>query len=407
MRIALVTDYYLPTLGGVQTAVKSLREALTRVGLEVTVFCPLAQPSDDPSIVALPTSRVFQPDGYPFTWPPRDAATLLRREFAARRIDVVHTHSEMFAALAGVRAARELGIPVVHTMHGRVDVYTTSVLPLPGVTVPLLAALHSRQISHRGLQVRADSPYTATLPARRMWRLLLAQSRASDHVIVPSTHFARKLTEQGVQTPLSIVSNGLEQSVLDRIGTPTRRRLDPGQTLRLLWVGRLSPEKRPAVIADAARSFAPDVSVDVYGDGLSRRSIERMGTPLVLHGAVPQQEVLDAMGASHLLVSSSYGFDNQPMVMLEAAASGLPVLFCDPDLGEVVPPGGGFLTDTPDAAGIAALVSRLQREPASITAASAAMIHGRRQVAQRVDPVIEVYGSAITAAGRRGIPRHR
>jgi len=396
MRIALVTDYYLPTLGGVQTAVKSLREALTRAGHEVAVFCPLAQPSADPSIVALSTSRAFRPDGYPFTWPPRDAAALMRREFIERRIDVVHTHSEMFATLAGVRAARDLGLPIVHTMHGRVDVYTTSVLPLPRVTVPLLAALHARHISHRGLRVRPDSPYTATPAARSMWRLMLAQSRASDHVIVPSTHFARKLTQQGVQTPISVVPNGLEPSVLDRIGAPLERRLSPGETLRLVWVGRLSPEKRPAVLADAARTFARDVAVDVYGDGLSRRSIERRGTRLALHGSVSQQEVLDAMRASHLLVSSSYDFDNQPMVMLEAAASGLPVLFCDPDLGEVVPPGGGFLTGTPDAAGISALVAKIRREPHLITAASAAMIRGRAQIEQRVDPIIAVYESAMS-----------
>ncbi len=397
MRIALVTDYYLPTLGGVQTAVKSLRESLTRAGHEVTVFCPLLRASEDPSIVALPASPVFRPDGYPFTWPPRGARELLRRELAERRVDVVHTHSEMFAALAGVRAARDLGLPVVHTMHGRVDVYTTSVLPLPRVTVPLLAALHAAQISHRGLRVRADAPYTATSPARRMWRLMLAQSRASDHVIVPSTHFARKLTRQGVETPVTVVPNGLEQSVLDRIGAPLERRLTRADTLRLLWVGRLSPEKRPAVIADAARSFGPDVSVDVYGDGLSRRSIERMDAPLTLHGSVSQQEVLDAMRASHLLVSTSYDFDNQPMVMLEAAASGLPVLLCDPDLGEVIPPGGGFVADTPDAEGITALVARLRSRPEAITAASAAMIRGRDRIGQRVDPVIAVYESAMSS----------
>jgi glycosyltransferase involved in cell wall biosynthesis len=113
-------------------------------------------------------------------------------------------------------------------------------------------------------------------------------------------------------------------------------------------------------------------------------------------GPVSQQEVLDAMRASHLLVSSSYDFDNQPMVMLEAAASGLPVLFCDPDLGEVEPPGGGFLADTPDAAGISALVAKIRREPHLITAASAAMIRGRAQIEQRVDPIIAVYESAMS-----------
>ena len=32
VRIALVSDYYLPTLGGVQTVVKAHREALTEAG---------------------------------------------------------------------------------------------------------------------------------------------------------------------------------------------------------------------------------------------------------------------------------------------------------------------------------------------------------------------------------------
>jgi glycosyltransferase involved in cell wall biosynthesis len=112
---------------------------------------------------------------------------------------------------------------------------------------------------------------------------------------------------------------------------------------------------------------------------------------------VSQQEVLDAMRASHLLVSTSFDFDNQPMVMLEAAASGLPVLLCDPDLGEIIPPGGGFVADTPDAAGVSALVARLRSRPEAITAASAAMIRGRARIGQRVDPVIDVYESAMNS----------
>ena len=395
MHIALVTDYYAPTLGGVQTAVRALAESLRAAGHEATVFCPLAGPSPDDGVVALPVSGSFRPDGYPFAWSPRRVTAALRDGFARRGVDVVHTHSEMFAALGGIRAAGDLGLPVVHTMHGRVDVYTASTLPLPGVTTALLARLHARQVSHAGLRVEGGTPYTATATARRMWRLMLAQSRASDHVVVPSSHFARKLADQGVRTPMTVVSNGLEEAVAATAGTAPPRRLADGETLRVVWVGRLSPEKRPEVLLAAAREFGPRVSVDVYGDGGARRSLERAGAPVTFHGAVTHASVLEAMRSSHVLVSSSYDFDNQPMVALEATATGLPVVYCDPDLAEVVPDGGGFLTPTPDAAGLVATIARLLGDPGLLTSASEAQLRAGPVVAQSAEPMLEVYRSVL------------
>ena len=399
MRIALVTDYYLPTLGGVQTAVRALAEALTTAGHEVTVFCPQDAPSEDAGVVALPVSPLFRPDGYPFAWSPRRLRTVLRRAFRSRGIDVVHTHSEMFAALAGVRAAHDLGIPVVHTMHGRIDVYTQNVLSLPAVTTALLAFLHGRQIDSDGITVGADTPYTRTASARRMWRVMLAQARASAHVVVPSEHFARKLVDRGVRTPVTVLSNGLEPTVLDAVGPATQRMLTADEPLRLLWVGRLSPEKRADVLVRAARDFPVGITVDVYGDGVGRAAVTRAaaGTSVTLHGGVPHDEVLAAMRHAHVLVSSSLDFDNQPMVMLEAVATGLPVLYCDPDLAEVVPAEGGFPTPTPDAAGIVATVRRLRAEPDLVSRASAAMVAGRERVEQQTDRMTAVYRSALSA----------
>ncbi len=417
MRIALVTDYYLPTLGGVQTAVRSLAEALTAAGHDVTVFCPddPAGPAHTPAVgsthadrrapdvVGLPVSRVFRPDGYPFAWSPRRVRSVLRREFAARGTEVVHTHSEMFAALGGIRAAQDLGLPVVHTMHGRIDVYTRNVVPVPAMTTALLAFLHATQVDRRGIRVAADTPYTRTRTARRMWRVMLAQSRASAHVVVPSQHFADKLVDRGVRTPVSVVSNGIEPSVLDRIGPAVPRTLRRDEPLRVLWVGRLSPEKRPEVLVEAARSFPPGTVVDVLGDGVSRAAVARAatGTPVTLHGSTPHDEVLAAMRRAHVLVSSSFDFDNQPMVMLEAVATGLPVVHCDPDLAEVVLEGGGFTTPTPDAAGIAAVVRQLHDEPGLLERASGALVAARDRVEQRVDDTMAVYERVLRPSRTR------
>ena len=243
----MVTDYYLPTLGGVQTLVKAHKEALEQAGHQVTVFCPQHRNSQlpDPTVVALPTSGVFRPDGYPFTWSPQETTTFLAEQFTARSVDVVHVHSEMVAALGGLLAARQLGIPSVQTMHGRVDVYTKNVLPLPELSTRFLARIHHKRIPHSGAAVQDSQHYTATPLARRMWRLMVAQANFADQVIVPSQHFADKLLTQGVTSPLTVLSNGLEDSVLEAIGPAKVRSYEPGTEFRFTWCGRVSPERRP------------------------------------------------------------------------------------------------------------------------------------------------------------------
>ena len=402
MRIALVSDYYLPTLGGVQTVVKAQLEGLRRAGHEATVFAPLALPSQDDAVVALPTSRRFHPDDYPFTWPPRQATALLAREFARRRIEVVHVHSEMFAALTAMRAARSLGLPVVFTVHGRVDVYTVNVLPMPAVSTALLAGLHGRFVSHANIPIPRDRPHTQTVAARRMWRLMVSQANAASHVAVPSAHLAAKLLDLGVTTPITVVPNAIEDSVIADIGNPVVRSREGGEPLRVMWCGRVSPEKRPEVFVDAATRFAPDVTSAVYGDGVSRAKVTAAasGTRVTLHGSVPQRDVLEAMREHHVFVSSSLNFDNQPMVMLEAIASGLPIVYCDPDLAETVPAQGSLLTRTPDADGIGHAIERIRSEKGLLESLSTATIGARDAVSidAHVAALLKVYSLATSAA---------
>jgi glycosyltransferase involved in cell wall biosynthesis len=45
-----------------------------------------------------------------------------------------------------------------------------------------------------------------------------------------------------------------------------------------------------------------------------------------------------------VLLYPSFGFDNQPMVLLEAVAAGTPIVYCDPDLTECMPSDGCLIT---------------------------------------------------------------
>ena len=373
MHIAVFTDYYLPTLGGVQTSIKAQKDTLEAAGHQVTVFCPLHEPSGDPTVVQLPTSKVIKPDNYPYTWSP-ERAKQFAQDYVERiePVDVVHVHSEMAAAAAGVHLARSRGLPLVQTMHGRVDVYTQCVLPFPAATSVLLSWLYNRNNPVRPVTLR-DAPYTRTALARRMWKLMVNQANYADHVIVPSHHFAHKLQYQGVNKPLTVLSNGLESTLLSQLRAIKPREYAGGDTeFRIMWCGRVSQEKRPIDFLRAIRQLPENVVVNMYGSGPAMKSVRRYITRhrlsgrVTLHGPVPQQTVLTAMQEHHLFASTSYDFDNQPMVLLEAHAAGTPVLLCDPDLTEVVPPEGTVLTATPDSQSIAAAVRELMAHPTRV-----------------------------------------
>jgi 1,2-diacylglycerol 3-alpha-glucosyltransferase len=233
----------------------------------------------------------------------------------------------------------------------------------------------------------------------------VSQANHADQVIVPSAHFAAKLVAQGLRVPVTVLSNGLETSVLDEVGEPVPRRVEPGSPLQVVWCGRVSPEKRPEVFVDAVGQV-PGITAEMFGDGVARRALARRAAALpqgrlTVHGGVPQSRVLEAMTQAHVLVSTSLDFDNQPMVILEGIAAGLPVIVSDPDLIEMLPAEGGIVTPTPDASGLVAILTALRESPDRVHRMSKAAIAHRRRVEQIThrEALLDVYRAAIAKAG--------
>ena len=400
MHIAVFSDYYLPSLGGIQTSIKAQKTALETLGHRVTIFCPLSSPSDDPDVVGLPILKYFRPDGFPVAGTTKRVIAAATRELLSRPdVDLVHAHSDMAAGVAGLVAARVLGLPTIQSMHGREDVYVEKILPLPSLTSAYFTHLHDRYISHRETHINPLGHNVGSVTARRMWRLMVSQSNYADHVIVPSRHFADKLIDHGVSKPLSVISNGLADSVLERLPASQPRQIASDGLLRVMWCARFSPEKRPLALLEAARLFPAGMTVDMYGDGLllkKARSYLRhhdLEAKVTLHGAVTQAEVLAAMAEHHIIVNTSYDFENQPMTLIEAIATGLPALYCDADLGEMLPATGSIFATSPDPAGIAAAVTALRTHPERITTMSQAMYNYRDQVRQSrsIDALVDTY----------------
>lgn len=105
----------------------------------------------------------------------------------------------------------------------------------------------------------------------------------------------------------------------------------------ILWVGRISPEKRPEWFLDIAEAM-PDQTFDLVGAPNNQseysQSIlskaERLRNVRVL-GRVPYSEMSSVYASARILCSTSK-YEGFPNVFLEAWGSGIPVVAtCDPD----------------------------------------------------------------------------
>ncbi|MFF3226257.1 cytochrome P450 [Nocardia suismassiliense] len=368
MHVALFTDFHPATLGGIQTSVHAQRRGLERLGHRVTVFTAPTPESTEPDadLVVLSALGGVVVNGFAMVLPTPANNRAIDAAFAERGpIDVVHTQTTYGVAIAGLRAARRHGLPVVHTVHSRDDVFIANTSPVPYLSALTMRALHGRFVSHRGHMPRNDE----SRAARHAWRTMVAQAQAADRVIVPTEHFAQRILAHGLTRPIRVISNGIDDELLDAAQTSVPES-GPVRTgpLRILWCARLSGEKRLLEAIEAVR-LVENCEFDIYGTGelweRARAAIDAGGLSgrVRLRGAVSQAECLAAMATHDVLLFPSSGFDTQGMALLEAVAMGLPVVYCDPDLAETVPEGGGVCTRNPSVAAIADALRELADDP--------------------------------------------
>ena len=131
MRIALVTEYYYPHLGGVTEHVHNLALQFQRQGHPTLVVTGrMARPArahdlheeeaDPPFVRRVGTSRtIYSAGSFARVTTGRGLRRQLRDLFRRERIDLVHVHGGLNPTLGLVapEAAWELGLPVVATFH--------------------------------------------------------------------------------------------------------------------------------------------------------------------------------------------------------------------------------------------------------------------------------------------------
>jgi phosphatidylinositol alpha 1,6-mannosyltransferase len=334
MRIALVTESFLPDVNGVANSVARMAEHLTRTGHEPLVVAPLPPPGSRAPVTGLPypVTRVasLPMPGYPqlrLGLPAPALHAALRRHAP----DVVHLASPFVLGAWAQASARALGVPSV-------AVYQTDVASYARV-------------------------YRVRLTERMAWRWIRTVHNASGRTLAPSSESVAALAANGVRR-VHLWRRGVDIGRFHpgHRSSGLRRALAPNGEILAGFVGRLAAEKEIGLLADVSR--LPGVRLVVVGDGPAAPQLRRALPDAVFLGARHGAQ-LGRIYASLDVFTHTGPYETFGQAVQEAMASGLPVVA--PAAGgplDLVGHGHtGFLVPPHRAEGFTAAVARLAADP--------------------------------------------
>ncbi len=168
------------------------------------------------------------------------------------------------------------------------------------------------------------------------------------------------------------LANPTDFARIDRHSGQPPAKTKPASATTVVWVGRLTEQKRPdlalAAIAEARKRV--DLRLWICGDGPLRGKVDQEVSRLGLTGMVDRLGFCDnpfaLMAQADLLLMTS-DYEGLPNALIEAQGLGLPAVStaCPYGPDEIVAPGEtGILVDPGDGKGAGAALVRLIEEPA-------------------------------------------
>jgi len=333
VRVAIVTESFLPQVNGVTNSVLRVVEHLRERAHDVLIIAPgLTGPSEyrGAPVIRIPAVDLPVVNSLPIGLPTRTVLTAM----ASFGPDVVHLASPFVVGARGLAAARRLRVPSIAVYQTDIAGFATA--------------------------------YGLGLGARAAWRWVRRLHSRADRTLAPSTDAVYNLRAHGIPRVHSWARGvDIERFSPAHADPALRAELAPNGELLVGFVGRLAPEKQ--VDRLVALAGVPGVRVVVVGDGPEKDPLcERIPGAAFL-GARYGDE-LSAVYASLDVFVHTGPHETFCQAVQEAMASGLPVLA--PNSGgpkDLVLPGRtGYLLPPERAAFSAELVERVDelRDPA-------------------------------------------
>lgn len=375
MRVALVTENFLPKLDGVTRTLAMLLDYLHLRGHQALVLAPDGSPR------RYAHARVFTARGVPLPFYPElrllFPSPQLERRLERFRPDIVHVADPMLLGAAGVLWAQRLDIPVVASYHTNLAAYC-SYYHLSALTD--LTWTYRRFIHNQCAATVAPSPSTSTALTRKGFERVAVWPRGVDSA----------LFTPGRRSP----------------AWRARIARDPARPI-LLYAGRLAHEKNLAALHALLLLLAAHNAQLVFvGDGPARADLTASfnSASVTFTGYLRGTELAEAYASADVFVFPSLT-ETFGQVVLEAMASGLPVVAFDSEgIHDLVRHAEtGFLLPTSAPGELMSSVDYLLTHPQQriIFGARARQEATRRTWAAVMDGLLTRYQDAIASHSQR------
>ena len=300
MRVAIITENFLPKLDGVTRTLARLLEHLQAKGHQALLLGP------ESGMAEYAGAEVVGTAGLPFPFYPELKFNFFRPLFFRRlhefSPDIIHLVDPVILGATGLAAARFFNKPLISSYHTNLAAYCSH-FGFSLLTQPMW--LYNRFIHNQCELTFCPSPSTAKMLRAQGFEHLQIWPRGVD----ASLFFPEQRDE-------SLRSSWLSQ------------REYPEDKVVLLYVGRVSWEKNLRLLVNAYREMDHEhCHLVVVGDGpaLAEMQQELQGTPVTFTGYLSGEALAKAYASADVFAFPSYT-ETFGQVVLEAMASGLPVV---------------------------------------------------------------------------------
>ena len=354
MRIAYLTQSYPPMVSGASLAAKNLAENIAARNHQVLVIAASdrneSYRSIKESLAVLRLRSIHNPlrIGQRFLLYPRQA---ILRSLCEFQPDLIHTHEPLQMGLLGLEYAHMMSIPAVLSIH-----------QLPWFVSAYLPEIYG--IRH----IAETTLWTYARWLLQQFNALIAPTQTITDIISSMTGTTSHTISYGINLrefhpPLP---SDEETAICKRLNLP------PNVPI-ILHVGRLDVDKHVERVILAAESSLRDTEAHllIVGDGRQKPALMKLchskGIEQRCHfpGYISAQEGLPAIYRLASLFVTASEIETQGIVLLEAAASGLPIVAvrvtCIP---EIVHDGvNGYLAEPGDYNALSQAMTSLLKQP--------------------------------------------
>lgn len=385
MKIAMMTNNYLPYIAGVPISIQRLSDGLRSLGHEVVVFAPAYKEQQETqhtvryhALIKGIVNGASVPDSFD---------RRIEEAFVRGGFDMIHVHHPMMIGWTAVYLSRKYNVPLVLTYHTRYEQY-----------------LHYIKASY----------FQKLVPF-----YMKQYMKFCDMVFAPTPLMQDYLYEIGCKTPVRVLATGISDNSFcmdEEAASALRGKFLGDERNRQAYkrkylfctVARLAKEKNLEflfrVLAERKKANGEaDFRYVLVGEGPEEKHLRKLAVKLNLKdeiyfaGRVPNEEIKNYCRASDLFLFSSCS-ETQGIVLLEAMAAGTPVVAVRATgVRDIVVDGvNGFMTDASESVFAKTLDTVLQNPRGHLRAGALDTAH-KYQVQDIARCAAGYYQTAITS----------